>query len=63
MGIVALGDSLVAVDQSWGYSLSRAMGLPLRMLAVGGSRSGDVLRQVASLGDERYDVACLSVGT
>lgn len=63
MGIVAVGDSLVAVDQSWGYWLSRAMGLPLRMLAVGGSRSKDVLRQVASLGDERYDLVCLSVGT
>lgn len=63
MGIVALGDSLLAVDQSWGYWLSRAMGLPLRTLALGGSRSQDVVRQLPSLGDERFDVVCLSMGT
>ena len=62
MGIVALGDSLLDTDRSWGYWLSRAMGLPLRSVAAGGVRSNDVLRQLASLDDERYDVACLSVG-
>lgn len=63
MGIVALGDSMLVDDQSWGYWLNRAMGLPLRTVAVGGARSDDVVQQLPSLGDERYDVACLSVGT
>ena len=47
MGIVAMGDSIVAADDSWAYWLSRAMGLPLRNLAVGGSRSDDVVGQLA----------------
>ncbi len=62
MGIVAVGDSLLDSHQSWGYWLSRAMDLPLRMVAVGGSRSQDVLRQLPSLSGERYEVACLSMG-
>ncbi len=63
MGIVAVGDSLVATDDSWAYWLSRAMGLSLRNLAVGGSRSGDVLGQLPGLAEEGYAVACLTVGT
>src|SRR5688500_17748463 len=63
MGIIALGDSLLGTEQSWAYWVSRAMGVPLRTVAVGGSRSGDVLRQLAPITDEHYDVACLTVGT
>jgi lysophospholipase L1-like esterase len=63
VGVVAIGDSLVATDDSWAYWLSRAMGLPLRNLAVGGSQSKDVVGQLSGLGDEQYAVACLTVGT
>jgi lysophospholipase L1-like esterase len=63
MGVVAIGDSLVATDESWAHWLSRVMGLPLRNLAVGGSQSKDVVGQLPRLGDEKYAVACLTVGT
>jgi lysophospholipase L1-like esterase len=63
MGVVAIGDSLVATDGSWAEWLSRAMGLPLRNLAVGGSQSRDVLGQLPRLREETYAVACLTVGT
>ncbi len=63
MGIVAVGDSIVAAEESWATWLSRAMGQPLRNLAVGGSLSDDVVGQVVALAEGEYAVACLSVGT
>ena len=63
MGIVAMGDSIVAADDSWAYWLSRAMELPLRNVAAGGSLSDDVVGQLPRLAGRKYAVACLSVGT
>lgn len=63
MTVLAVGDSIVHAEDSWAAWLARAMDLPLRRISANGARSGDVLEQVSSLGDERYAVACLSVGT
>jgi lysophospholipase L1-like esterase len=63
VSIVAIGDSIVAADESWAHWLSRSLERPLRNFAVGGSRSDDVVGQLSRLGREEYAVACLSVGT
>lgn len=62
MTLVAAGDSMVHAAGSWPEWLARAMGQELRRISANGARADDVLEQVAGLGDERYDVACLSVG-
>ncbi|MCW2766111.1 MAG: hypothetical protein JWO11_2070 [Nocardioides sp.] len=62
-GIVTLGDSIIAADDSWARWLSLATGQPLRRLAVGGAQSPDVLEQLPGLNGHRYDIACLTVGT
>lgn len=63
MSLVAVGDSLVHTEDSWPAWLARAMGQDLRRVSAGGARSDDVLAQLPALAGERYDVACLSVGT
>lgn len=63
MTLVAVGDSIVHAADSWPDWLARAMGQELRRLSANGARSDDVLAQLAGLEGERYDVACLSVGT
>jgi len=61
--LLAVGDSLVHAENSWGARLARAMGQPLRRVSANGARSDDVLGQLPGLAGERYAVACLSVGT
>jgi len=63
MSLVAAGDSIVHAADSWPAWLARAMGQELRRVSADGARSDDVLEQVATLGEDRYAVACLSVGT
>ena len=63
MTLVAVGDSIVHAEDSWGAWLARAMGQPLRRVSANGARSDDVLGQLPGLAGERYAVACLSVGT
>ena len=50
-------------EQSWAHWLSRALDLPLTKVAVRASLSKDVLHQLPLLHGQRYQVACLSVGT
>jgi lysophospholipase L1-like esterase len=61
--LVAIGDSIVHAADSWPDWLARAMGQELRRVSANGARSDDVLAQLSGLEGERYDVACLSVGT
>lgn len=63
MTLVAVGDSIAHAADSWPGLLAAALGQELRRVSADGARSDDVLAQVEGLGPERYDVACLSVGT
>jgi len=61
--LVAVGDSIVHADDSWPAWLARAMDRQLGRVSANGARADDVLEQLSSLTEERYDMACLSVGT
>jgi lysophospholipase L1-like esterase len=61
--LVAVGDSIVHAEDSWGAWLARAMGADLRRVSANGARTEDVLEQLPLVAGERYAVACLSIGT
>ncbi len=63
MTLVAVGDSIVHAEDSWGAWLARAMGADLRRVSANGARTEDVLEQLPLVAGERYAVACLSIGT
>lgn len=62
-GILCVGDSIINADKSWGYWLSEITGQPLHRISVGGAKSSDVLGQLPQIADEKFAVACLTVGT
>ncbi|MGN6200488.1 SGNH/GDSL hydrolase family protein [Humibacter sp.] len=60
--IIALGDSIINADESWGHWLSLATGWELTRRSVGGATSRHVLDQLDVL-NGRYDLGLLTVGT
>ena len=73
LGVLALGDSITngggelqwgVALQSWALWVARGLGVPYSPHAADGARVGDVLAtQVPAVGDGRYDLGCLYIGT
>ena len=71
-GLIALGDSITrgrggspllgVHPQSWALWLAEALELPVRILAVDGARSGDLVREQLPRVEDGYDLACLYIG-
>lgn len=61
-GIVAVGDSIINADKSWGYWLALATGWELRRLSVGGATSRHALAQLEAV-EGRYALGLVTVGT
>lgn len=61
-GIVAVGDSIINADKSWGHWLALATGMDLTRFSVGGSTSTQALGQLASV-DQHYRLAVVTIGT
>ena len=49
MTLVAVGDSIVHAEDSWGAWLAPGDGQPLRRVSANGARSDDVLGQLPGL--------------
>lgn len=61
-GIVAVGDSIINADKSWGYWLAQATGMELTRYSVGGSTSTQALPQLDAV-DRHYRLAVVTIGT
>lgn len=71
-GLLALGDSITrgrggspllgVHPQSWALWAAEALEMPVRILAVDGARTGDLVREQLPRVDGGYDVACLHIG-
>lgn len=61
-GIVAIGDSIINADKSWGYWLAQATGMELVRHSVGGSTSTQALPQLDAVA-QHYRLAVVTIGT